>query len=405
MRTKQPHLLGVSSYLHEGAIGHYLGVHSEYHKQLNLLSISNNYLGSDKGKGRLQWIDPVLSFIPTKLLNFDQKIKQIKLFFSIYKASKVDSKIFVFEGNLNYWLILCLITRIRKNTAHINLIRSDLIYNQLIRNNKLIYKMFFLICAHLGKNRVSVSTFSAELSKNLNDLYPINATQIPTFSGFVPKLKKNKELTFNSNVLIFAPYLQDINCLQKVLQEFPEIRKEISVSTWQPDNVVENLRSDGVKVVNSHLSDDEYELLLLNSSHVVLLYSNEFHKFGSSSKVYDCVMVNRNICVPNGTEVAIQASVCSNFYIFDHLKAQDIYKSIVNPVFVNNYNPSLVPGAPIAAKYLLSNNLSGKSRLRIVGVLLGILFYFLFLFFSLGVTSYDLFKRLSRKLFARVRYH
>lgn len=401
MRSKKPYFLGVSSYLHETAIGHYLGVHSEYHKELDVLSISNSYLGSNKGKDGLPWVDPVVSFVPAKLLNYDQKIEQVKLFFNICKASSVGGKIFVFEGNLNYWFILCLVTRIRKNTAHINLIRSDLVYKHLVINSKVIYKMFFLICARLGKNRVSVSTFSSELSNYLNNSYPMNATRIPTFSGFVPKLKKGVDLTFNNKVLIFAPYLQDIDRLQEVLKEFPGIMKEVTVSTWQPDNVVENLKSKGVKVINSHLSDDEYELLLLNSDHVVLLYLNEFHKFGSSSKVYDCVRVNRNICVPSGTEVAIQASECSNFYTFDHFKNEDIYKSIVSPTFVNNYNPSQVPGASIATSYLLSNNLSRASRFGIIGAILGILFYFLFSCFSLVVTSYDFFKTLSRKLSVR----
>lgn len=198
--------------------------------------------------------------------------------------------------------------------------------------------------------------------------------------------------------MIFAPYLQDVVRLQEVLKEFPGIMKKITVSTWQPDNIVENLKYKGVKVINSHLSNDEYELLLLNSSHIVLLYLNEYHKFGSSSKVYDCVKVNRNICVPNGTEVAIQASECANFFTFDPLKNEDIYKSIVSPTFVNNHNPSQVPEAANATNYLLSNNLPGISRFSIIGTILGVLFYVLFSCSSFVVTNYDLVKKVFKKL-------
>ena len=398
MAALRPYFLGVSSYLHEDAVGHYLGVHTKYHNELNRLSLSNTYLGCDKGKeGGLPWVDPVISFIPTRLLNFDQILEQVKLFFNLYKESLVGGKIFVFEGNLNYWLVLCLVTRLKKNNAHINLIRSDLIYNKLIVEKSLIYKLFFLICAHLGKDSVSVSTFSLDLSNTLNNLYPINAGRIPTFSGFSPKLSIVTSPLNSKNVLVFAPYLRDLKRLEQVLEEFPGLETKITVSTWQPDTEVEYLKSKGVKIFNAHLSDQEYELLLLNSSHVVLLYINEFHQFGSSSKVYDCVMVNRNICVPIGTEVANQALDCSNHYIFDGRKNEDIFKSIVSPIFINNYNPSNVPNAALAVEYVLSTNMFDENRFGIIRSILGVIFYILFLSFGLVVLSIDLFKSKFRK--------
>jgi hypothetical protein len=401
MGTLKPYFLGVSSYLHEDAVGHYLGVHTDYHNELVALSISNSYLGSDQGKGALNWVNPVISFIPTKLLNFDQIIKQIKLFFYLYKSSSVGGKIFVFEGNLNYWLVLCLVCRLKKSSAHINLIRSDLVYEKLIIEKNLLYKIFFYICAHLGKGAVSVSTFSLDLSDKLNHLYPINAGRIPTFSGFSPKLKLVDQLPISKEVLIFAPYLYDLKRLQQVLEEFPGLEKRITISTWQSDNVVENLKLKGVRIFNSHLSDREYELLLINSSHVVLLYLNEFHQFGSSSKVYDCVMVNRNICVPIGTEVANQALDCSNYYMFDGRKNEDIFKSIVSPSFINNYNTSNVPNVELAVKHVLSTNIKSVNRFGLIWSILGVIFYLLFLSFGLVIVSFDLFKKQLRKLFSK----
>ena len=401
MRVLKPYFLGVSAYLHEDAVGHYLGVHTDYHNELLALSVSNSYLGSDQGKGALNWVNPVISFIPTKLLNLDQIIKQIKLFFNLYKSSSVGGKIFVFEGNLNYWLVLCLVCRFKKSTSHINLIRSDLVYKKLILEKSLLYKMFFFICAYLGKGTVSVSTVSLDLSDKLNNLYPINAGRIPTFSGFSPKLKIVDQLPISKEVLIFAPYLYDLNRLEQVLEEFPGLEKRITISTWQPDNVVENLRLKGVRIFNSHLSNREYELLLINSSHIVLLYLNEFHKFGSSSKVYDCVMVNRNICVPIGTEVANQALNCSNYYMFDGRNNEDIFKSIVGPSFINNYNPSNVPNVEFAVKYVLSTNTKNVNRFDLIRSILGVVFYLLFLSFGLVRASIDLFKRQLRKLFSK----
>jgi hypothetical protein len=401
MRILKPFFLGVSSYLHEDAEGHYLGVHSDYHSELDILSLPNSYLGSDKGKVGLNWVKPVISFIPTRLLNFDQILNQIKLFFNLYKESLVGGKIFVFEGNLNYWLVLCLVTRLKKNTAHINLIRSDLIYKNLIIEKTSIYKMFFLICAHLGKNSVSVSTLSLDLSNKLNNLYPINASRIPTFSSFLPNLDSINNLPSNKKVLIFAPYLYDINRLEQVLNEFSGLEDKIVVSTWQPDALLENLKLKGVRIINSHLSDQEYELLLLNSSHVVLLYLNEFHRFGSSSKVYDCVRVSRNICVPIGTEVANQVLDCANHHMFNGRNNEEIFKSIVSPIFTNSYNISNVPNAAVAIKHILTTDNMGVKRVGAISSILGVIFYLLFLTFSLVFVIMNFFKKQLRKLLSR----
>ena len=398
METSKTYFLGVSSYLYEDAVGHYLGVHTDYHKELVRLSISHRYLGSVDGKGGLNWVDPAIGFVPTKLLNFDQIIKQVKLFFKIYKASSVGGKIFVFEGNFNYWLVLCLVTRFKKNSAHINLIRSDLIYDKLILGNNLIHKLFFYTCARLGKDNVSISTFSSKLSNRVNDLLPIKAGQIPTFSGFAPKLSGNLDLSISKNVLVFAPYLDDIHRLQQVLEEFPDLEQKITVSTWQSDTAVENLRRKNIKVFNSHLSDDDYEILLLDSSHVVLLYVNQFHKFGSSSKVYDCVAVNRNICVPNGTEVANQAFDCSNFYVFDGFSNEDIYNSIVSPKFTYNHNLTHVPNVAVALEYVLSRGVYIPQRYSLFWSILGVVVYSQFLIFSFLVTSAKAFRKLLRKI-------
>ena len=401
MESIKPYFLGVSSYLHEEAVGHYLGVHTEYHNELDALLLPNRYLGSNKGQGRLDWVDPIIGYIPTKFLNYDQIISQMKLLFHLYRSSSVGGKIFVFEGNLNYWFFLCLVSRLKKNTAHINLIRSDLVYKKLILGNNPIYKMLVMLCSYLGKNRVSVSTFSTELSNKLNELYPINATRIPTFSGFIPKIRSDVDLLICKNVLIFAPYLQDLERLLEILEEFPKLINEVTVATWQPDKVIESLKSKGVRVLNSHLSDSEYELLLLKSKHIVLLYLNEFHKFGSSSKVYDCVMVNRGVCVPRGTEVSNQAIDCANYFIFNGSNNEDVFNAIKNPKFINNQNSSNVATAAHAIKYVFSVNTIGANKFSFSRTMLIILFFINFLCVGLFVSFIMVFanalKRLLRK--------
>ena len=359
--TQNPtNFLGISSYLHLNAAGHYLGVHTLYHEELENRGIPNKYLGAKNDAPSVSWIEPKIDFIPTKLLNFDQVFKQIKMGFQVWRRTLPGGLNFVFEGNLNYWLILAVISRIKSSSSHINLIRSDLVFDELILGKNPLAKIYVKICNYVGKDFTSISTLGTELSYKLEAISGSEISVIPTLSSFRPTTNKNRVLANHSHkkVLIFAPYLSDIATLLRILEKYPAIRSAITVSSWQNDEIMKNFIQYEIPTSNSHLTEDEYEGLLINSSHVVLLYLNSFHKFGSSSKVYDCSRLGLSICVPMNTAVEEQGLKCSDLFSFDGESDESILQAIVNPKFENHFNLENIPNGKFAVSYLLANNLS-----------------------------------------------
>ncbi|NBX50390.1 hypothetical protein EBT25_10705 [bacterium] len=52
--------------------------------------------------------------------------------FLVWRRTLPGGLNFVFEGNLNYWLILSVISRLKSSSSHVNLIRSDLVFEEII---------------------------------------------------------------------------------------------------------------------------------------------------------------------------------------------------------------------------------------------------------------------------------
>jgi hypothetical protein len=290
MSQNPSYFLGISSYLHLNATGHYLGVHTLYHDELENRGIPNKYLGAKIDAPPVSWIEPKIDFLPTKLLNFDQVFKQAKMGLLVWRRTLPGGLNFVFEGNLNYWLILAIISRLKSSSSHVNLIRSDLVFEEIVLGRNTLAKVYVKICSYVGEDCTSISTLSAELSSKFESITKSKISVIPTLSSFRPKIERSEFLYNHSHkkVLIFAPYLSDVQKLLRIIEKYPEIRSAIRVSSWQNDEVMSEFNQYEIPTSNSHLTEVEYEKLLRNSSHVVLFYLNSFHKFGSSSKVYDC---------------------------------------------------------------------------------------------------------------------
>jgi hypothetical protein len=355
MSPKPTIFLGISSYLHPNASGHYLGVHTLYHEELEKRKITNTYLGAKNGEASIHWIEPKVDFVPTKLLNLDQVLKQIRMGIRVWKHSRPGGLTFVFEGNLNFWLAIAVFSRLKSSFAHINLIRSDLIYEEIILGSNFLTKLYSKICRYVGQDFVSISTLSRELSTKLEIILGNEVTVIPTLSSFRPIINSARLNQPSKKALIFAPYLSDINTLLRIIDKYPEIRSKIIVSSWQSDEVMNQFINYNIQTSNSHLSEAEYEELLSSSSHVVLFYLNSFHKFGSSSKVYDCARLGISICVPMDTAVEEQGIDCANLFSFNGESEESILNAILNPEFDNHLNLDKIPDGKSAVSFLLSN--------------------------------------------------
>ena len=400
MSQNPTYFLGISSYLHLNATGHYLGVHTLYHEELENRGIPNKYLGAKIDAPPLSWIEPKIDFIPTKLLNFDQVFKQVKMGLLVWRRTLPGGLNFVFEGNLNYWLILAIISRLKSSVSHVNLIRSDLVFDELIQGKNSLAKIYVKICSYVGKDFISISTLSTELSSKLEAITKSEITVIPTLSSFRPTINRNRFLANHSHkkVLIFAPYLSDIQTLLRIIEKYPEIRSAITVSSWQNDEIMNSFNQFEIPTSNSHLSEVGYEELLINSSHVVLFYLNRFHKFGSSSKVYDCSRLGISICVPMQTAVEEQGIKCSNLFSFDGESDESILQAIINPNFENNFNLDYIPNGNSAVSYLLANSQNRIRKSSIFRMLLGILALVGIALISLPVSVVRNVKRVTRRI-------
>ena len=400
MSENPTYFLGISPYLHLNATGHYLGVHTLYHEELENRGIPNKYLGAKIETSSISWVEPKIDFIPTKLLNFDQVLKQVKTGIQVWRLTSPGGLNFVFEGNLNYWLILAVISRLKSSSSHINLIRSDLVFDELILGKNPLAKIYVKICSYVGKDVTSISTLSTELSHMLEAISGFEVSVIPTLSSFRPTTNKNRILANHPHkkVLIFAPYLSDIETLLRIIKEYPAIRSVITVSSWQNDEIMKNFIQYEIPTSNSHLTEVEYEELLINSRHVVLFYLNSFHKFGSSSKVYDCSRLGISICVPMHTEVEEQGLKCSDLFSFDGESDESILQAIVNPMFENYHALENIPNGSSAVSYLLENNQSKIHKSSKSRMLLGVFALMGIALFSVPVFAVRNVKKVSRRI-------
>jgi hypothetical protein len=252
----------------------------------------------------------------------------------------------------------------------------------------------------VGKDCTSISTLSAELSSRFESITKSKITVIPTLSSFRPKIERSEFLANHSHkkVLIFAPYLSDIQTLLRIIEKYPEIRSAISVSSWQNDEVMSKFNQYEIPTSNSHLTEVEYEELLRNSSHVVLFYLNSFHKFGSSSKVYDCSRLGISICVPMHTAVEDQGIKCSNLFSFDGENDESILQAIIKPKFEKNYNLDNIPTGRSAVSYLLANSHNRIQKSNMIRILVGILALIGIALISLPLSSVRYVKRVTRRV-------
>jgi hypothetical protein len=357
-------VIGISFFLHDNAKGHYFTVHSKYHDEFMRRGMSSFYLGNGNFESANDWIKSALFYDPLDLY----RVRHIESLKSTYKniaeLTKSKNFIFVFESNFIYWLMIAISCSLNSNYAHVVLNRSDLIIESL-RSNPNEFKKWFKFCTLVSGSRIEVSVLNEKLSKEILDITGIKVGVIPTFSGIDFSncvLPKNKSISHDKKkVLVAAPYLSDLERLNEFLIEFPEIISEIRVTTWVQD--VSLFFKHEVEVVNKHLPDNEYISLLMRSEHLVLLYTNIFHEYGSSSKVFDAASLGLNICTPINSAANEAARSVSNYCEFDSANNEDIKRAILAPVFINPKTKTRIPDVEVAVDFLLTKKASNFGQL------------------------------------------
>ena len=322
------------------------------------------YLGNGNFESANDWIKSVLFYDPLDLY----RVRHVESLKSTYKniaeLTKSKNFIFVFESNFIYWLMVAISCSLNSNYAHIVLNRSDLIVESL-RSNPKEFKKWFKFCNFVSGSRIAVSVLNEKISTEILYLTGIKVGVIPTFSGIDFSrciLPINKPVSHNKKkVLVAAPYPGDLERLNEFLIEFPEIISEIRVTTWVQD--VSLFFKHEVEVINKHLPDDEYISLLMRSEHLVLLYTNIFHEYGSSSKVFDAASLGLNICTPINAAATEAARSVSNYCVFDSANNEDIKRAILDPVFVKPKTRKKIPDVEMAVDYLLPKKASNLRQL------------------------------------------
>jgi hypothetical protein len=275
------HVIGVSYYLHEKGEGHYFSVHSSYHDEFAKLGYTHKYLARNDKENSLDWIVPSITYKPVELYGLHKRDEILDTFANIIK--RITSKnyfLYIFEGNINYWIIIALVCRITGATGHVNLMRSDLIIENIHINNK-SFKFWLKFCKFISGRQVTFSVLTENMASKLFEFSGIKFKVIPTFSGFKknPNTKDAKiEKPDIAKVLVAAPYPSDLEKLSEVFSACPDLVNKVKVTTWV-ENYQDFLRFS-CEIHNKHMSDEEYGNLLSQSKYVVLLYTNIFHVYG-----------------------------------------------------------------------------------------------------------------------------
>lgn len=365
-------VIGISFFLHEKGEGHYFSVHSGYHNEFFKRGYEHFYLSRVDKESNLDWIKPSLTYQPIELYGLKSKSEILSTFNTIHKS--IDSRkffIYIFEGNINYWLIIALVCRVTGSTGHVNLMRSDLMIDNINRQNK-IFKNWIKFCKLISGKQVTVSVLTQNMADKLYQFSGYKFKVIPTFSGFKKSTNLNHPKmseTSDSKILVAAPYPSDLEKLNEVFNLRPDLVDRVKVTTWVDD--YENYMSFTCEITNKHLSDDEYGKLILSSKYVVLLYTNIFHTYGSSSKGYDAALFNKSICVTQSSSAAQQIRGIANYFLFNHNVISEVIQAIENPNFFVEINKILPPSEVDAVDFLIQQRRrNGGFLSRFTGLLI-----------------------------------
>ena len=355
--------IGLSYFLHSHAEGHFFSVHSRYHIEFEKRGYKSVYLGQAKKPLNTHWIKPELSYNPIELKGLGDRVNIQETYRNISKYIKENDFIYIFEGNLTYWFMIALLCNKYGITAHVNLIRSDLIIRD-IESNDQEFKKWIQICQKISGDNVTVSVLNKKLAQKIEEVSDIQIDVIPTFSGLnqelVDEVKHSFTNSLNGKVLVAAPYQTDLEILNKALDLYPDLLNKILVSTWV-DKPLDFIKHP-VEISNKHLTDLQYCRTIAESKHVVLLYTNIFHIYGSSSKIYDAALLGKQICVPSGTSASEQIIQIADHYVFDSFDLTQIRDAIVNPIFKQVSEKQRVPDERDAVNFLVAKKREFKKN-------------------------------------------
>jgi hypothetical protein len=374
----QGKIIGLSYFLHSKAEGHFFSVHSRYHIEFEKRGYKSVYLGQANIPKNTYWINPELTYNPIELKGLGDRINIQETYRNIGQYIEKNDFIYIFEGNLTYWFMIALLCNKYGITAHVNLIRSDLIIKDIEENDQ-EFKKWMKICSKISGENVTVSVLNQKLAQKMKNVSNIQIDVVPTFSGLNKELVDDLKRSFtnysNGKVLVAAPYPTDLEILSKTLDLYPDLIDKILVSTWvdKPFDFIKH----PVEISNKHLTDLEYCKSIIESKHLVLLYTNIFHIYGSSSKIYDAALLGKQICVPLGTSASEQITLIADHYIFDSLDLGQIRDAIVNPIFIAVAEKQKVPDEREAVNFLVDERREFKKNKLLIKILAHILDFLL----------------------------
>ena len=350
-------VIGVSYFLHEKGEGHYFSVHSGYHNEFIKLGYTHKYLARSDKENSLDWVVPSITYKPDELYGLNKRNDILDTYAIINK--EVTSKnyfLYIFEGNIDYWIIIALVCRITGATGHVNLMRSDLIIENIHTKN-ISFKFWLKFCKFISGSQVTFSVLTENMAAKLFEFSGIKFKVIPTFSGFKkePNIKGAKiEKPEIPKVLVAAPYPSDLQKLSEVFSARPDLVNKVKVTTWV-ENYQDFLRFS-CELHNTHMSDEEYGKLISGSKYVVLLYTNIFHVYGSSSKGYDAAVYGKKVCATKDSSASHQIKGIADHYIFNKDVLSEVIKAIENPDFYIEKSKLLPPTEADAVNFLVKEN-------------------------------------------------
>lgn len=401
-----PKFIGISPFLAEGAGGHFYSVHQSYCDAARKLGFDVIYLGAATHTSKT-WFAPIIKYKPQNLIDFIDCRAQINLLSKLkrYRESvgSTGDLMFVFEGNLNLLLIVSLFCIKNNIKCHVNLIRSDLLIKCYSNKYFALDRIFLKFLIKYTKGQVFTSTLSQTLNKILDSKKIQIDFAIDTFSGINSKHIKTK--VSSNYILINAPYPADLKDLQIKLNSIRKHKSKYVVSTYVSNLENYKFDPDRVTILNKHLSDPEYLKLISQSKHVVMYYVNEFHKYGSGSRIYDCISLKKKICIPLNTEIAKQIKNVGKYFIFDPRNQSHIQKILNKPSFIGKFKLYNIPSAELAIQNIIKKNEVRKinrwEKLKLLSILK--ITFVLLIFLSFLGDTINTFKLLLKKIYKLVK--
>ncbi len=219
----------------------------------------------------------------------------------------------VYEGNYQSIFLACrLLEHFKNATAIVNLHWADQVASDLQINSKPMKKFRSALKTVLEdfKDRLYLQVESEKLANLMSKTLSFNIEPYLVFSVYdIPDTDQVKSYTALVSPSGESEFIDAIEGTKDLIENGNRVA--INIATHLYPNVVSESRVNAARMMGydvfiSNLDEREYVALGCSAKIVVLTYSNDFYRWGSSGRLLDSVRFGSRIVIPEGTAIADQ---------------------------------------------------------------------------------------------------